>query len=64
MGGPEGEASEQGIEILFEEIIAENIPNIVKKKITQVQKAQKAPIKMNPRKPTQMEMAKGKDRES
>ena len=29
---PEGEESEQGIENLFEEIITENFPNLVKKK--------------------------------
>ena len=32
MGKPEGEGSEQGIENLFEEIITENFPNLVKKK--------------------------------
>ena len=40
MGKPEGEGSEQGIENLFEEIITENFPNLVKQKDTQVQKAQ------------------------
>ena len=32
MGIPEGEESEQGIENLFEEIMTENFPNLVKKK--------------------------------
>ena len=38
MGIAEGEESEQGIENLFEEIMTENFPNLVKKKDTQVQK--------------------------
>ena len=32
MGIPEGEESEQGNENLFEEIMTENLPNLVKKK--------------------------------
>ena len=32
MGIPEGEESEQGIENLFEEIMAKNFPNLVKEK--------------------------------
>ena len=37
---PEGEEREQGIENLFEEIMTENFPNLVKKRDTQVQEAQ------------------------
>ena len=33
MGIAEGEESEQGIENLFEEIMTENFPNLVKEKI-------------------------------
>ena len=36
MGISEGEESEQGIENLFEEMITENFPNLVKEKVTQV----------------------------
>ena len=36
IGIPEGEESEQGIEILFEEVITKNFPNLVKEKVTQV----------------------------
>ena len=47
VGIPEGGESEQRIENLFEEIIAENFHNLVKEKFTQVQEAQRVPIKMN-----------------
>ena len=40
MGIPEGEESEQGIENLFEELMTENFPNLVKKKIIQIQEAE------------------------
>ena len=40
MGIPEGEESEQVMENLFEEIMTENFPNLVKEKVTQVQEAQ------------------------
>ena len=36
IGIPEGEESEQGIEILVEEVITKNFPNLVKEKVTQV----------------------------
>lgn len=39
IGVPEGEESEQGTETLFEEIMAESFPNLVKEKVTQVQEA-------------------------
>ena len=45
MGIPEGEESEWGIEKLFEEIMTENFPNVMKKKDTQLQKAQRVPNK-------------------
>ena len=66
MGLPQ-EESEQGIENLFEEIMTENLPNLVKEKDTQVQKAQSLPNKMDPKRPTPrhiiIKMAKIKDRE-
>ena len=37
MGIQEGEESEQGIEILFEEIMTENFPNLVKEKNMKIQ---------------------------
>ena len=37
---------------LFEEIMTENFPNMVKEKDTQVQKTQRVPDKMNPKRPT------------
>ena len=40
VGVPEGEKIEQGTEDLFEEIMTENFPNLVKEKITQVQEVQ------------------------
>ena len=39
---PEGEESEQEIENLFEEIMTENFPNLVKEEVTQVQEVQEA----------------------
>ena len=52
IGIPEGEESEQGIENLFEEIMTENYPNLVKEKVTQVQEAQRVPKKLDPKRPT------------
>ena len=52
MGIPEGEESKQGIENLFEEIMTENFPNLVKEKVTQVQEAQRVPNKLDPQRPT------------
>ena len=47
-----GEENEQGIENLFEEIITENFPNLLKEKDIEVQEAQRVPNKMDPKKPT------------
>ena len=49
IGIPEGEEKEKGPEKIFEDIIAENFPNIRKEKLTQVQEAQRIPYRMNPR---------------
>ena len=43
IGVPEGEESEQGIENLFEKIMTENFPNLVKEKDTQIQEAWRVP---------------------
>ena len=52
MGISEGEGSEQGIKNLFEEIMTENLPNLVKEKVTQVQEAQRVQNKLDPKRPT------------
>ena len=43
----EGEEKEQGIENLFEKIMTENFPNLERGKNTQIQEAQRVPIKRN-----------------
>ena len=52
MGIPEGEEREQGIKNLFEEIMTEIFPKLVKEKDTQVQKAQRVPNKLDPKRST------------
>nr|KAF6480751.1 hypothetical protein HJG59_010593 [Molossus molossus] len=52
LGVPEAEGREQEIENLFETIMAENFPNLVKETDIQVQEAQRVPNKMNPKRPT------------
>ena len=39
LGTPVGEEREKGLEKIFEEIIAENFPNLGKETVTQVQEA-------------------------
>ena len=46
-GIPEREEKEQEIETLFEKIMTENFPNLERGKATQVQEAQRVPVKMN-----------------
>ena len=46
-GIPGGEEEEQGIENLFERVMMENFPNLMREKVTQVQEAQRVPIKGN-----------------
>ena len=52
VGIPEEEKSKQGINNLFEEIMTENLPNLMKEKDTQVQEAQRVPNKLDPKRPT------------
>ena len=63
---PEGEEREKGIKTVFEEIMAENFPNLKKETDIQVQEAQRIPNKVNPNRPTPrhiiMKMAKVKER--
>ena len=49
---PEGEEREKGPRKIFEEIIAENFPNMGKETVTQVQEAQRVPGRINPRRNT------------
>ena len=52
MGVTEGEEREKGPEKIFEEIITENFPNMGKETVTQVEKVQRIPYKINPRRNT------------
>ena len=49
LGVPEEEEKKKGYEKMFEEIIVENFPNMEKEIVNQVQKAQKVPYRINPR---------------
>ena len=49
---PEGEEEEQGSENLFEKIMKENFPNLVKEIEILLQEAQRVPNKLDPKKPT------------
>ena len=52
IGVQEGEEGEQEIEDLFEQIMKENFPNLMKEIDMQVQDAQRVPKKLDPRKNT------------
>ena len=47
-----GEEREQGIENLFEKVMREKFPNLAREKVTQVQKAERVPIKKKPKRLT------------
>ena len=49
---PEGEEEEQEIENLFEKIMKENFPNLVKEIDMQVKEAQRVPNKLNSKRTT------------
>ena len=49
IGVTEGEERDKRPEKIFEEIIAENFPNMGKKIVYQVQEAQRVPSRINPR---------------
>ena len=65
IGIPEGEEEEQGIENLFEKVMMENFPTLMREKITQIQETQTVPSKRNPKRPTtrhiKIKMAKFQD---
>ena len=53
IGAPEGEEQQQEIENLFEQIMKENFPNLVKEiDFQEVQEAQGVPKKLDPRRNT------------
>ena len=64
---PEGEEQEQEIENLFEQIMKENFPNLVKERdVQEVQEAQRVPKKLDPKKNTPrhiIKLPKIKDKE-
>ena len=64
----EGEEKEQEFENLFEKIMKENFPNLVKKIEIQIQEAQRVPNKMDPKRTVSrhviIKMPKVKDKDS
>ena len=66
-GVTEGEEKEQEMGNLFEKIMKENFPNLVKEMDMQVQEAQRIPNKMDAKRPTPrhiiIKMSKVKDKE-
>ena len=67
IGVSEGEEEEQGIENLFEKVLMENFPNLMREKVTQIQETQ-IPIKGNTKRYNSrhiiIKMAKFQGRES
>ena len=51
IGVPEGEEREKGFENVFEEIMTENFPNLVREVDIQVKDVQSVPKKINPKSP-------------
>ena len=52
IGVPEEEERKKGYEKIFEEIIVENVPNMKKEMVNQVQEAQRVSYRINPRRNT------------
>ena len=52
IGIPEGE-EEQGIENLFEKVMMENLPNLMREKVTQIQETQRSQTRGTQRGPLQ-----------
>ena len=67
IGVPEGEEREKETEKIFQEIIAENFPNMGKEPLTQIQEVQQVPYKIHPRRTTPrhilVKLTKIKDKE-
>ena len=49
---PKREEEEQGIENLFEKVMMENFPDLMREKLIKIQEEQRVPIKKNPKRPT------------
>ena len=68
IGVPEEEEKENRSEKIFEEIIVKNFSNMRKETLTQVQKMQRVPYRINPRKTTSrhilIKLTKIKDKEN
>ena len=64
---PEGEEEDRGIENLFEKVMRENFPNLMREKVTQIRESQRVPNKRNQKRPTArhiiLKMAKFQDKE-
>ena len=52
IGVPEEQKKKKGYEKIFEEIIVENLTNMEKEIVNQVQKVQRVPYRINPRRKT------------
>ena len=52
IGFPEGVEKERGLEEIFEQIVAENFPNLARETNIHVQEAERTPPKLNHDKPT------------
>ena len=67
IGIQKGEEEEQGIENLFEKVMIENFPNLMRQKVTQIQETQRIPVKRNPSRPSsrhiKIKMTKFQDKE-
>ena len=65
--GARKEERKKGTEKIFQEIIAENFPNMGKESLTQIQEAQQVPCNINPRSNTSrhivIKLTKIKDKE-
>ena len=51
-GIPKGEEEEEGIDKLFEKVMIENFPNLMREKVTQIQETQRISSNRNPKRPT------------
>ena len=65
IGIPKGE-EQQGIENLFEKVMMQNFPNLMREKVTQIQETQRVPINRKSKRPTSrhiiIKMAKFEDK--
>ena len=52
IGKPEGEEEEQLRENIFEKVMMENFPNLMRENVTQIQETQRVPSKRNTKRPT------------